>query len=63
MRKIDKLIRLIAALVIVILYYTDVISGTLAIVLFVTAAVFAVTSFINFCPLYSLFGFSTKKKD
>jgi len=63
MRKIDKLIRLIAALVIVILYYTDVISGTLAIVLFVIAAVFAVTSFINFCPLYSLFGFSTKKKD
>jgi hypothetical protein len=63
MGNMDKLIRLIAALVIVILYYTEVISGTLAIVLFVIAAVFAVTSFINFCPLYSLFGFSTKKKD
>lgn len=59
----DKLIRLIAALLIVVLYYTNVISGTLAIVLFVVAAIFAVTSFINFCPLYSLFGISSRKKD
>lgn len=62
MNSIDKAIRLIAALVIVALYYFNVISGTLAIVLGVIAAIFIVTSFINFCPLYSVLGISTKSK-
>ena len=59
----DKTVRILLAAVIVILYFTNVISGTVAIVLGVVAAVFILTSFMNFCPLYLPFGISTRKKN
>lgn len=55
----DKLIRIVLAVVVAILYYTDVINGTLALVLGILAAVFVFTSFISFCPLYAPFGINT----
>lgn len=55
----DKIVRIIIAAVIAVLYYTNVISGTLGIVLLVLAGVFVLTSFISFCPLYAPFGLST----
>jgi hypothetical protein len=58
----DKAIRLLAALVIVVLAYTHVISGTLAIVLIILAAVLVITSIISFCPIYLPFGISTIRK-
>jgi len=58
----DKVIRLLAAIVIAGLYYANIISGTLAIILLVFAGVFILTSFISFCPLYLPFGISTAKK-
>ncbi|MFT3979216.1 MAG: DUF2892 domain-containing protein [Ferruginibacter sp.] len=57
----DKIIRLLVAAVIVILYFTNVISGTLAIILGVLALVFIFTSFLGFCPLYRPFGINTTK--
>lgn len=59
----DKIIRLIIAAIITILYLTNVISGTVGIVLLVLAGVFVLTSLISFCPLYSLIGLSTCKKE
>ena len=59
----DRLLRLSLALVIVLLYYTDRISGTLAIVLGILAVVFAVTSTIRFCPLYLPFGWNTRSQN
>lgn len=59
---IDKAIRIIIAVVIAGLYFTNMISGTVAIVLLILAGVFIVTSFISFCPLYYPFGISTRKK-
>ncbi|MCB0659548.1 MAG: DUF2892 domain-containing protein [Saprospiraceae bacterium] len=58
----DKMIRLVVAAIIAILYFTHTISGTLAIVLGIFAIVFALTSFISYCPLYSVFGMNTDKK-
>jgi hypothetical protein len=55
----DKLIRLVVAAIIAILFFFDIISGTLGLVLLIAAAVFAVTSLISFCPLYSVLGFNT----
>lgn len=55
----DKLIRIVLAVVVAILYYTDVINGTLALVLGILAAIFVFTSFISFCPLYAPFGINT----
>ncbi|MFN8286655.1 MAG: DUF2892 domain-containing protein [Chitinophagales bacterium] len=58
----DKIIRLVIAAVITALYFTNVISGVLGIVLVVLAAVFVLTSVISFCPLYLPFGINTMGK-
>ena len=58
----DRAIRVIVALVIVALYFFNVISGTVAIVLLVLGGVFILTSAVSFCPLYWPFGLSTKSK-
>lgn len=55
----DRIIRLVIAAIIAILFYTNIISGTLGIVLLVFAGVFVFTSFISTCPLYAPFGLST----
>jgi hypothetical protein len=55
----DRIIRVIIAAIIAVLYFTNVVSGTLGIVLLVLAGVFLVTSVITFCPLYAPFGLST----
>ncbi len=57
----DKIIRILIALVVAVLAYSEVISGVLAIVLLSLAGIFIVTSFISFCPLYSIFGINTCK--
>lgn len=58
----DKLARIVIAAVIVLLYFTDQISGTLAIVLLILAGIFILTSFVSFCPLYYPFKLSTRNK-
>lgn len=63
MGTIDKVVRILAALVIGGLYFANQISGTTAIVLLVVAGIFILTSFISFCPLYFPFGISTRKKE
>ncbi|MBL7920702.1 MAG: DUF2892 domain-containing protein [Bacteroidia bacterium] len=55
----DKIIRLIIAAIVAVLYFTNVITGTLGIVLLVLAGVFVITSFMNFCPLYTLLGINS----
>ncbi len=55
----DRIIRLSTATLIAVLYFTNVIEGTLAIVLGIAAVIFAATSFVNFCPLYSMLGINT----
>ncbi|MEI7677424.1 MAG: DUF2892 domain-containing protein [Bacteroidales bacterium] len=58
----DRSIRIIIAIIIATLYFTNLISGTMGIVLLVLAAVFLLTSVVSFCPLYLPFGLSTKNK-
>ncbi|MBT8297539.1 MAG: DUF2892 domain-containing protein [Maribacter sp.] len=55
----DRIIRTLIAVVIAVLYFTNVIPGTLGLVLLVLAAVFLLTSLVSFCPLYAPFGLST----
>jgi hypothetical protein len=63
MGSLDKTIRLIIAIAIAVLYFMKIITGTIALVLLVVAIIFAVTSFINFCPLYTLLGINTNNKE
>ncbi|ARV11135.1 DUF2892 domain-containing protein [Gilvibacter sp. SZ-19] len=61
MGTLDRVLRLVLAVVAVALYYFEVVSGTLGIVLMILAAVFVLTSFVAFCPLYLPFGLNTCK--
>jgi hypothetical protein len=64
MGSIDKIIRVLVAVVIGVLYFTDQITGTAAIILGIFAVIFLLTSAIGFCPLYLPLKLSTiKKKD
>jgi len=62
MGTIDKVIRILVAVVFVALYFMQVVTGTIGIVLLALAVVFLLTSFISFCPLYWPFGINTCKK-
>lgn len=55
----DRVIRAAIVALIAALYYTEVISGTLAIILGVVAVIFLATSLISFCPLYAIFGINS----
>lgn len=58
----DRILRILAALVIIVLYFTQVISGTVAVILLAVAGIFILTGFISFCPLYYPFNINTGKK-
>lgn len=58
----DKIVRVILAAVIAVLYFTKVIPGTLGIILLILAIVFLLTSLVSFCPLYAPFKISTLKE-
>ena len=58
----DKIIRVVLALIVAILYFTNQITGVAAIVLGIFAVIFLLTSIMSFCPLYVPFKLSTLKK-
>ena len=62
MGTIDIAIRLVIAAIVIILYLTHVISGTIAIILLISAGIFILTGLLSFCPLYLPFGISTRGK-
>lgn len=55
----DRIIRVIVAAVLALLYFNGTISGTLGIVLVAVAGIFVLTSLVSFCPLYTIFGIRT----
>ena len=61
MGAIDRVLRVLVALVVVTLYFTDVITGGLAIVLLILSGIFILTSIVGTCPLYMPFGIKTCK--
>lgn len=62
MGTIDRVIRILLAIVVIVLYLNDSITGVAAIILGIVAFVFIVTSLIGFCPLYAVCKISTMKK-
>jgi hypothetical protein len=62
MGTIDRIIRILLAIVIIILYMAGSITGVAAIILGILAVVFILTSLIGFCPLYVPFKISTIRK-
>ena len=56
---VDRVIRIFIAIVVIVLFWQGVISGTLGYVLLSLSAIFVLTSLISFCPLYTLLGIKT----
>lgn len=59
MGSMDRSVRIGIALLAIVLYFTDILTGTLGIVALVVAGVFLLTSVISYCPLYAIFGITT----
>ena len=61
---IDKVVRVVIAVVIALLYYMDlIVNNTLSAILLFCAAILLMTSLLNFCPLYFVFGINSCKSD
>ena len=62
MSSADRIIRLVISAILVALYFTNIIGGTVGLILLILATVFTITSIISFCPLYSISGIPTCSK-
>ena len=60
---IDRVIRILVAVIIVVLYLANQITGVTAIILLIFSGIFILTSFMSFCPMYLPFGISTQKNE
>jgi len=58
---IDRIIRAVLAIILAVLYFSGMVTGTLGIILLVLAGVLLLTGLISFCPLYAPYKFSTRK--
>lgn len=63
MGTIDRALRAVLAVVIIVLFFMGSISGTAAIVLGVFSGILLLTSATGVCPLYGPFGITTMKKE
>lgn len=61
MGMVDRVVRVVLALVVAVLYFTGAISGTLAIILGIVAVILLLTGIVGFCPLYAPFKISTNR--
>ena len=62
MSRLDRIIRIAFAVLVAVLYFTGIISGTWAVILGILAVVLLVTSLVGTCPMYALLGISTQKE-
>lgn len=56
---IDKIVRVIIAIVAGALYFTGTVTGVLGYVVLAAGVIMLATSAISRCPLYTIFGMST----
>ncbi len=58
---LDRIIRVVVAALFAYLYFGGIVTGVFGVVLALLGAVFVLTAIVGFCPLYTLFKFSTLK--
>ncbi|MCB1141565.1 MAG: DUF2892 domain-containing protein [Leptospiraceae bacterium] len=63
MGMVDRIARVVVAIVFAALYFLNVVEGTVGMVLLGLGGVFILTSVISFCPLYLPLKISTKKDE
>jgi hypothetical protein len=60
---IDRIVRILIAVVVAVLYFMQLIPGTLGIILLILAGILVLTSIVGLCPLYLPLGLSTSRKE
>lgn len=58
----DRIIRIIIAALLVVLYAIGTVTGTVGIILLVLAGILLITSIANICPIWWILGINTRKK-
>ncbi len=58
---LDRALRAVVGLVLLVLYFAGTFTGALGIVSLVLGAVLLLTGVVGFCPLYALLKIATKK--
>ena len=53
----DRIARLLLAIVFIALYFTNLVSGALGLILLITGSIFFLNNFTGFCPIYWILGF------
>jgi hypothetical protein len=57
----DRILRVVLGVLLLVLYFTHVVSGGLGVVFIVLGAISLVTGVVGFCPLYALLKIKTTK--
>jgi len=57
----DRIVRGLIAVCLIALNIKGIITGGLAMAAIIIAVIFMLTSLVGFCPVYSIFGFSSRK--
>lgn len=60
MSNLDRILRIVAASVCIILYYTGTVVGTPGVIGLALATILLVTAFTGNCPVYTLLGKRTR---
>ncbi len=60
---LDKIIRVVLAVLFGTLYFTGMTTGALGVVLLILGGIFLITGFISFCPIYAIFGLNSCEKN
>lgn len=59
---VDRAIRIMIALIIAGLYFSEVLTGTFGAVMLIIAVIFAITGMISFCPIYYSLGIHSNSR-
>lgn len=58
----DKVVRVTIAVLVTVLFFTEIISGSMVFISLIVATTLLITSSISYCPVYGACGINTKKK-
>lgn len=61
MGNIDRIARVSLAVIFSVLFFMDMVSGTLGIILLVVSGAFFITSVASYCPIYAILGLNSCK--
>lgn len=59
---LDKVVRVTIAVLVTVLFFTEIITGIIVFISLIVAAMLLITSSISYCPVYGACGINTKKK-